>query len=505
MLAPTVALGRDSSMTKHAGGALLPSIVIDRASATPLGAQLAHALRKLIVTAVLRPGDRLPSSRTLAADLGLSRTTVVDVYDQLTAEGLIASRVGDGAYVSAGAVARPARPAAPAGRRGSPASPARPPSGSSRASPTRACRAPSSPAPRPTTPSRCRCGRSSPRRCSAARVPRLMRYPEAGGLPGLREAIAGHLRMNRGIACAAEEVFVFQGAQDAFGRIAALLLDPGDLVWFENPGHIGARNALTAAGARLVPVPVDDDGLDVAAGRAAAPAFRLAFVTPSHQQPLAVAMSLERRRALIAAAERADAWIVEDDAVGDLCFAGRPPPALRSLDRSGRVIHVGSFAQVAVPRTAARLRAGAAGPRRGLRARRRRHPAGRPDAAAGDARRLHRRRPLRRPRPPDAQALRRAPRRAPRRRRPPARRPLRGAPHPLRPRHRRPPAAADADEEAIAAAAAARGVSVAPLSRFCLAPVPGRALALGFAAVPPRDIAAGIDALAAALHETRAR
>ena len=99
-------------MTKHAGGALLPSIAIDRASATPLGAQLAHALRELIVAAVLRPGDRLPSSRTLAADLGLSRTTVVDVYDQLTAEGLIASRVGDGAYVSAGAVARPARPAA---------------------------------------------------------------------------------------------------------------------------------------------------------------------------------------------------------------------------------------------------------------------------------------------------------------------------------------------------------------------------------------------------------
>ena len=239
---------------------------------------------------MLRPGDRLPSSRTLAADLGLSRTTVVDVYDQLTAEGLIVCRVGDGAYVSAAlatppAPARPPRPTAgPPGWRGSPA---RPPSASSPASPTRRRRAPSPPARPPTTPSRWPLWAQLSAR--ALRGPRaaLMRYPDAGGLPALREAIAGHLRMNRGIACAAEEVFVFHGAQDAFTRIAALLVDPGDPVWLENPGHIGARNALVAAGARLVPVPVDDDGLDVAAGLAAAPDFRLAFVTPSHQQPLA--------------------------------------------------------------------------------------------------------------------------------------------------------------------------------------------------------------------------
>ena len=504
MLAPTVALGRDSSMTKHAGGALLLSIVIDRASATPLGAQLAHALRKLIVTAVLRPGDRLPSSRTLAGDLGLSRTTVVDVYDQLTAEGLIASRVGDGAYVSAGAVARPARPAAP--RR--PARLARlAGEASERLFPRLA---------HPGVPRAFVTGTPaydafpmplwSQLAAKVQRGPRaaLMRYPEAGGLPGLREAIAGHLRMNRGIACAAEEVFVFQGAQDAFGRIAALLLDPGDLVWFENPGHIGARNALTAAGARLVPVPVDDDGLDVAAARAAAPAFRLAFVTPSHQQPLAVAMSLERRRALTAAAERADAWIVEDDAVGDLCFAGRPPPALRSLDRSGRVIHVGSFAKSLFPalrlgfalvppglaevfeRVAGATLPGAPTPLQATLAafiadghfaahvrRMRKLYAERHDALLdAAARRL------------DGLCE------------------VRPARSGLATVGRLP---ADADEEAIAAAAAARGVSVAPLSRFCLAPVPGRALALGFAAVPPRDIAAGIDALAAALHETRAR
>ena len=251
-------------------------------------------------------------------------------------------------------------------------------------------------------------------------------------------------------------------------------------------------------------MPVDDDGLDVAAGRAAAPDFRLAFVTPSHQQPLAVAMSLERRRALIAAAERADAWIVEDDAVGDLCFAGRPPPPLRSLDRSGRVIHVGSFSKSLFPalrlgfalvppglaevfeRVAGATLPGAPTPLQATLAafiadghfaahvrRMRKLYAERHDALLDAAARrldgLCEVRPTR----SGLATVGRLP--------------------------------ADADEEAIAAAAAARGVSVAPLSRFCLAPVPGRALALGFAAVPPRDIAAGVDALAAALRETRAR
>jgi len=490
-------------MTKHAGGALLPSIAIDRAAATPLGAQLAHALRELIVTAVLRPGDRLPSSRTLAADLGLSRTTVVDVYDQLTAEGLIVSRVGDGAYVSADAVARPARPAAD----GRPARLAR-----------LAGEASEQFLPRIAHPAVPRAFVTGTPAYDAfpmplwsqltARVlrgprPALMRYPDAGGLPALREAIAGHLRMNRGIACAADEVFVFQGAQDAFTRIAAALLDPGDPVWFENPGHIGARNALIAAGARLVPVPVDHEGLDVAAGLAAAPAFRLAFVTPAHQQPLAVAMSLERRRALIAAAERADAWILEDDAVGELHFVGRPPPPLRGLDPSARVIHVGSFSKSLFPalrlgfalvppglaevfeRIAGAILQGAPTPLQATLAafiadghfaahvrRMRKLYAERHDALIdAAARRLDGLIEIR-----------------------PTRSGLATIGH-------LPP---DADEEAIAVAAAARSLSVAPVSRFCLAPIPGRALALGFAAAPPREIVAGVEALANALRETRA-
>jgi GntR family transcriptional regulator/MocR family aminotransferase len=489
-------------MTKHPGGALLPTIVIDRASATPRRIQLARALRELVVAAVLRPGDRLPSTRTLAADLGLSRTTVVDVYDQLTAEGLIVNRVGDGAYVSP-ALHAATKPAPPAPLR----APARLARLAREASEQFFPRIAHPPAPRAFvtgTP----CYEAFPMALWAqlsARVlrgprPPLMRYPESGGLPALREAIAGHLRMNRGIACAAEEVFVFHGAQDAFSRIAALVLDPGDPVWFENPGHIGARNALVAAGAHLVPVPVDDQGLDVAAGLAVAPAFRLAFVTPSHQQPLAVAMSLERRLALLAAAERADAWIVEDDAVGDLCFAGRPPPPLRSLDASGRVIHVGSFSKSLFPglrlgfalappglaelfeRIAGAILQGAATPLQATLA---------AFIAEGHfAAHIRRMRKLYAERHDallDAAARR-----------------LDGrlAVHPARSGlatvGRLPP---DADEVTLTAAAAARGVTVAPISRFCLTPTPERALALGFAAVTPREIAAGIDALAAALGD----
>src|SRR5690606_6384453 len=136
---------------------------------------------------------------------------------------------------------------------------------------------------------------------------------------------------------------------EAFNRIGSTLLDPGDPVWFENPGPIGARNSLLSCGARLVPVPVDDEGIDVAAGLAVEPNFRLAFVTPSHQHPLGAVMSLQRRFELIQAAERADAWIVEDDYDGEFYYSGHPPPTLKSVDTVGRVIYVGTFSKSLFP------------------------------------------------------------------------------------------------------------------------------------------------------------
>jgi GntR family transcriptional regulator/MocR family aminotransferase len=165
----------------------------------------------------------------------------------------------------------------------------------------------------------------------------------------LRRAIASHLRANRGIACDPEQVFIVGGAQQAFHLIGTTLLNPGDKVWFENPGAIGARNSLVASGADLVPVPVDTDGLQVDEGLRLAPRFRLAFVTPSHQQPLGSVMSLARRFALLQAAAQAGAWVIEDDYDGEFFFGGRPPPTLKSVDSTGLVIYVGTFSKSLFP------------------------------------------------------------------------------------------------------------------------------------------------------------
>jgi GntR family transcriptional regulator/MocR family aminotransferase len=177
----------------------------------------------------------------------------------------------------------------------------------------------------------------------------VMGYGEPLGHPQLRQAIASHLRANRGITCDAEQIFIVGGAQQAFSLIGSTLLNPGDKVWFENPGAIGARNSLIAAGAELVPIPVDDQGIRVEAGLRTSPRFRLAFVTPSHQQPLGVIMSLERRFALLQAAQKAGAWIIEDDYDGEFSFGGTPLPTLKSVDASGRVIYVGTFSKSLFP------------------------------------------------------------------------------------------------------------------------------------------------------------
>ena len=177
----------------------------------------------------------------------------------------------------------------------------------------------------------------------------VMGYGEPFGHKPLRQAIALHLRANRGIACDAEQIFIVGGAQQAFHLIGSTLLDPGDKVWFENPGAIGARNSLIASGADLVPVPVDEQGLRVADGLGLAPQFRLAFVTPSHQQPLGTVMSLERRFALLHAAEQAGAWIIEDDYDGEFSFGGPPLPTLKSVDATGLVIYVGTFSKSLFP------------------------------------------------------------------------------------------------------------------------------------------------------------
>lgn len=339
-------------MVKYPGGALLPTLQFDRNTKTPISVQLGCALREMILSGKLEPGQRLPSSRTLARDQNVSRTTAISVYEQLTAEGLIRSSVGAGAYVTD--TLRKGRPApAPLGRPDDEAR--RPPrlaQLSSDASEHYFPRLSHPENPRPFITGMPAFDEFPMALWSSLaarywRQPRnlVLGYPPAEGVAELRRAVASHLRANRGIVCEPEQVFIFNGAQDAFNRIGNTLLDPGDTVWIENPGAIGARNSLISSGARLIPLRIDDEGMDVAEGLRIAPDFRLAFVTPAHQHPLGVTMSLGRRFELLRAAERAGAWIIEDDYVGEFHYAGHPPLTLKSVDTSGRVIYVGSFSK----------------------------------------------------------------------------------------------------------------------------------------------------------------
>lgn len=346
-------------MVKRAGGSLLLSLRIDPGSQQPISTRLCVALREMILSGGFNAGDRLPASRTLAKQIGVSRTTVIEVFDRLGAEGLVESRTGAGTFVSA--VLAAARPM-----------PLKPTSESTQATPrpeppvlstvmqqavqrfgTRqrlphVTRAFTTALPAFDAFPQAQWARLSAKYLRGGRD-ELMGYGDPNGSPQLRRAIASHLRANRGITCDPEQLFIVGGAQQAFHLIGSTLLNPGDKVWFENPGAIGARNSLIATGAELVPVPVDDEGLRVSEGLRLAPRFRLAFVTPSHQQPLGNVMSLERRFGLLHAAERAGAWIIEDDYDGEFFFRGRPPPTLKSVDTTGRVIYVGTFSKSLFP------------------------------------------------------------------------------------------------------------------------------------------------------------
>ncbi|MCZ7597105.1 MAG: PLP-dependent aminotransferase family protein [Gammaproteobacteria bacterium] len=344
-------------MVKRTGGALLLAVNIDRNAPQPVGSQLLAALRRLVVGGALGPGERLPATRTLARELGVSRNTVVEAFERLAAEGLVDSRVGAGTYVTetlrrtpprghpTGAVDKTAGPVAGRPRV------ARQLERSSTLFAERLPHPPRAftnvdaglrrlPAGAVGAPGRQALARPSQRGARLRRPARLLpAAPRGGGAPEdqPRRNLRARAGLHRRRRAARLQV------------IADVLLDPGDKVWFENPGAMGARNALLARGADVVPVPVDAEGISVDAGLAAAPEFKLAFVTPSHQHPLGVTMSLARRLALLAAAEAADAYIIEDDYDGEFCYGTRPLPALRSIDARERVIYVGTFSKSLFP------------------------------------------------------------------------------------------------------------------------------------------------------------
>jgi GntR family transcriptional regulator/MocR family aminotransferase len=312
---------------------------LDRQDTQPAYRQIYQRLRDAILAGDLAPGARLPSTRSLASQLATARGTVSFAYELLAGEGYILARGAAGTIVD---------PELGARRRG-----ARGPAMPRRAAPP-ATPAPAAPLPfQMGLPALDAFPRKLWSRLAARRARGLaagaLAYQDPAGAPALRRALVAYLGIARGIACRAEQIFVTAGFQGALGLIAQTLLRRDDQVWIEDPGYFLARQALALAGARLVPVPVDRDGLDVAAGIARAGAARFAVVTPAHQAPLGVMLALPRRLALLAWAARAGAWIIEDDYDSEFRYRGRPLPALKSLDERGRVVYAGTFSKVLFP------------------------------------------------------------------------------------------------------------------------------------------------------------
>jgi GntR family transcriptional regulator/MocR family aminotransferase len=333
-----------------------PAVGVDRDSAIPLYRQLYEAYRNAIVERRFRGGQRVPSTRSLAAELGISRIAVLGAFEQLLAEGYFESRPGSGTFVAAALpdeILRP-RPAA-AG------APSRPGTGK-----------------RPIARRTDGIRRKTPRpwwmgggafsvgeppvdqfpfRTWSSLLGRRARRADARelcignalGLPALREAVAEYLRAARAVRCEADHVMITGGSQQALDLAARVLLDPGDPAWIEEPSYFGIRKVLSLAGVRPVPVRVDAEGIDVDAGIAREPRARAAFVTPSHQFPLGVTMSATRRLQLLDWARRTGSWIVEDDYDSEYRYGNLPIASLQGLDRDARVVYVGTFTKILFP------------------------------------------------------------------------------------------------------------------------------------------------------------
>ncbi len=320
-------------------------IRLDRTPDATLHDQLVEQTRQAILTRRLSAGTRLPASRTLAAELGISRNVIVAAFDELISEGYLEGRVGSGTYVTNDLPSAPGRTlAAPVGmprwlRHEQRIAATTPPLARDAidfrlGTPT-------------ITPLPLDVWRRAWR--DALDVLPPTQYGPVAGDPDLRAAIAGYLGRARGIACGADDVIVTAGAAQALDLIARATLAPGDTVGMEEPGYPEARNLFLAQQAHLLPVPVDDDGLRVDCLLTGPTAPLLLYVTPSHQYPLGARLPVARRMALLAWAAANDSLIIEDDYDSEFRFDAPPLPALAGLDETGHVAYIGTFSKVLTP------------------------------------------------------------------------------------------------------------------------------------------------------------
>ncbi len=327
----------------------LLALSVDRNAAEPLFRQLHAALRRVILGGAIPPGSRLPATRALAERLGVSRTLVVSVYEQLVAEGYASGRAGAGTFVSAEMVEPPPVPKPVAS-----SAPVDRPDAVARYARLRPEAQLFDLA--PFNVGRCSVDERTLRvwRSLSAAVlrrpePMWLGYSDPRGSPALRAAIARYLRAARGVVCDPDQILILSGVQQAIDLVIKILIAPGDAVWIEDPTYPATHAALVAAQARIVPVPVDGSGLVVSAGIAAAPVARAVYVTPSHQSPSGVVLSMARRLELLAWARQARAWVIEDDYDSEFRYAGRPLASLQGIDGGERVIYLGTFSKVIFP------------------------------------------------------------------------------------------------------------------------------------------------------------
>ena len=338
-----------------------PFITLDEKSDAPFYHQIYETIRRSILSGGLPSGRQLPASRLLAKQLGVSRMTIVNAYEQLLAEGYLEGRMGAGTFVSAHL-----------------------PEEFLQTSGFKRLEHQEKPLTRKVILSAygSKLAQNSKiilrHHGATALVPfqhgvaaldefpfgvwakiaqkwqkrppaPVLSYGDAVGFQPLRETVAAHLAAARGVRCTPEQIIITNGTQQALDLISRIFLSESEDVCLEDPGYIGARDIFAATGARIVPVPIDDEGFDVQTARRRSPKARLIYVTPSHQFPLGVTMSLVRRLSLLEWARERDAFIIEDDYNSEYRYSGRPLPSLQGLDRDGHVIYIGTFSKTIFP------------------------------------------------------------------------------------------------------------------------------------------------------------
>jgi len=325
----------------------------------PLYQALYIHLRAAILSGELKGGMKLPSTRALADELSISRNTVLNAYRQLLAEGYLDSIEGSGTFVAQvlpELLLTAPHPNVPQITQASRSESHRPLFSERAKAQIAVSQPPTASKPRPFLAEAPALDVFPYQLWSrlvvrqARRIPvNTFMYQDSAGYRPLREAIAAHVAISRQVHCTPGQVMIVPGSQGALDLAARMLINVGDPAWIEDPGYSGARGAFVGAGAHIIPVPVDDEGLMVSVGISRAPQARLVYLTPSHQFPLGVTMSLSRRLELLDWAKRANAYILEDDYDNEFRFATRPLATLQGLDDADRVIYIGTFCKVLFP------------------------------------------------------------------------------------------------------------------------------------------------------------